>query len=180
MMETSGTGVPKSEIDALYEKTKKDAGSGGYYLNPDAEFTRELIESLLKNKNRYGYKACPCRLAAGVKIEDLDIICPCDYRDADVDEYGACYCALYVSKEAFDGSKKIRSIPERRPAEAIRKQKTSGFPDANSSSSSDKVPANLKYPVWRCSVCGYLCARDNPPGVCPICKAAKERFERFL
>jgi len=38
----------------------------------------------------------------------------------------------------------------------------------------------LSHPVWRCRVCGYLCARDEAPGVCPICKAKKERFERFL
>jgi len=33
--------------------------------------------------------------------------------------------------------------------------------------------------VWRCRVCGYLCARNEPPGECPICKAGKERFEEF-
>lgn len=34
-------------------------------------------------------------------------------------------------------------------------------------------------PVWRCRVCGYLCARDKPPAVCPICKADRERFKEF-
>lgn len=34
-------------------------------------------------------------------------------------------------------------------------------------------------PVWRCKVCGYLCARDGPPAVCPICKADRDRFEPF-
>ena len=38
----------------------------------------------------------------------------------------------------------------------------------------------LPLPVWRCKVCGYLCARDEPPELCPICKAHKERFERFM
>ena len=38
----------------------------------------------------------------------------------------------------------------------------------------------LAYPVWRCRVCGYLCGRDEPPENCPICKAKKERFERFM
>ena len=38
----------------------------------------------------------------------------------------------------------------------------------------------LSLPVWRCTVCGYLCARDAPPEVCPICKVGKERFERFI
>lgn len=34
-------------------------------------------------------------------------------------------------------------------------------------------------PVWRCKVCGYLCARERPPNVCPICKADQDRFEEF-
>jgi ferredoxin-thioredoxin reductase catalytic chain len=38
----------------------------------------------------------------------------------------------------------------------------------------------LPLPVWRCKVCGYLCARDEPPELCPICKASKDRFERFM
>jgi rubrerythrin len=38
----------------------------------------------------------------------------------------------------------------------------------------------LSQPVWRCKVCGYLCGRTEPPEVCPICKATKDRFERFV
>lgn len=34
--------------------------------------------------------------------------------------------------------------------------------------------------VWRCQVCGYLCARGSPPEVCPICRAERDRLERFL
>jgi ferredoxin-thioredoxin reductase catalytic subunit len=128
---------------------------------------------LIINRKRYGYQACPCRLSEGKKEEDLDIICPCDYRDSDLDEYGACYCALYVSKEVVDGKKKLGSIPERRPPkserEKLEKQKIS-----------TKKITNLSKPVWRCKVCGYLCGRDEPPGVCPICKAKKERFEKFI
>ncbi len=33
--------------------------------------------------------------------------------------------------------------------------------------------------VLRCTVCGYLCARDELPDICPICRAKKERFEKF-
>ena len=42
------------------------------------------------------------------------------------------------------------------------------------------VGIQLKYPVWRCKVCGYICARNEPPDQCPICKADKDRFERFV
>ncbi len=81
----------REEIDLLYEKLKKEAEANGYHLNPDAEFARELVKGLLINEKRYGYWNCPCRLAYGEKEKDLDIICPCDYRDADVTEYGSCY-----------------------------------------------------------------------------------------
>jgi ferredoxin-thioredoxin reductase catalytic chain len=83
--------ISQEEIEKLYDRLKADAESHGYYLNPDIEFTKELVEGLIVNEKRYGYQACPCRMAEGIKEEDLDIICPCDYRDADVAEHNACY-----------------------------------------------------------------------------------------
>ena len=162
----------QAEIDKLYERLNKEAEAGGYHLNPDFEFTKALIRGLLVNEQRYGYWACPCRLAAGKKVEDLDIICPCDYRDPDLNQYGTCYCALYVSDEVLSGEKKLQSIPERRPP-AEERRKIEQKPVAASISS-------LPLPVWRCKVCGYLCAREEPPGICPVCKAKKDRFERFI
>ncbi|MDD5038408.1 MAG: ferredoxin-thioredoxin reductase catalytic domain-containing protein [Dehalococcoidales bacterium] len=159
------------EIDSLYKRLNSEAEAAGYRLNPDVEFTKGLIKSLIINEQRYGYWACPCRLASGEKQDDIDIICPCDYRDADLNDYDACYCALYVSEVVRKGEKKVSSIPERRPPPAERRkemQKKSGS------------ISGLSLPVWRCKVCGYLCAREQPPDVCPICKARKERFERFL
>jgi len=87
----SGGGAIRQDELASYQKLKKQAEAGGYYLNPNAEFTRELVKGLLVNEQRYGYMACPCRLAAGQKAEDIDIICPCYYRDPDVSQYGTCY-----------------------------------------------------------------------------------------
>ncbi len=83
--------ISPGEVNRLYERLKREAESAGYYLNPDVEFAKELVQGLLVNERRYGYWACPCRLASGDKEEDLDIICPCDYRDPDLREYDACY-----------------------------------------------------------------------------------------
>ncbi|HXY74444.1 MAG TPA: ferredoxin-thioredoxin reductase catalytic domain-containing protein [Dehalococcoidales bacterium] len=161
----------QKEIDALYDRIKKEAEAGGYHLNPDVEFVKQLMNGILKNEKRYGYGQCPCRLGSGEKNQDSDIICPCDYRDDDLTDYGACYCGLYVSQDVVSGKKPLESIPERRPPEEVRKTMKT-----EPSKSEEK---GFAYPVWRCKVCGYLCARDNPPEVCPICKAKKERFERF-
>jgi rubrerythrin len=63
-------------------------------------------------------------------------------------------------------------IPERRlPPEERNRSMTE-----NAAAMNQRLP----YPVWRCKVCGYLCAREEAPGTCPICKAKKERFERFI
>ena len=83
--------VTQEDIDNLYFGLNKDALSGGYFLNPDVEFTKSLCAGILTNQRRYGYWACPCRLATGNKNEDQDIVCPCDYRDADIMQWGACY-----------------------------------------------------------------------------------------
>ena len=158
--------VTKEEINRLYKRLDQDASSAGYNLNPDKDFTTDLVRGLLVNTKRYGYQSCPCRLATGKKSQDLDIICPCDYRDPDLSEYGACYCALYVSDEIKSGQKELEPVPERR---GTQKKKSSG---------GSKL--SLGYPVLRCKVCGYLCAREKPPNVCPICKAKKDRFEKFI
>jgi ferredoxin-thioredoxin reductase catalytic subunit len=79
----------------------------------------DLLNSLLINKERYGYMACPCRLASGDREADRDIICPCVYREPDVREYGACYCQLYVSREWNEGKIPHVHVPERRPPEKI-------------------------------------------------------------
>jgi ferredoxin-thioredoxin reductase catalytic chain len=117
-MTSNETNLPSAEkIDKVYESLEKWAESTGYHLNPDRDFTRDLVEGLLINRARYGYQACPCRLAVGDKEKDEDIICPCDYRDPDLAEWGACYCALYVSEEVLRGERELQPVPERRPLE---------------------------------------------------------------
>jgi len=83
--------ITAGEVDESYERLKAEAEVGGYHLNPDVSFTKELVMGLLVNQKRYGYPACPCRLPSGKRDEDLDIICPCDYRDPDLSDYDTCY-----------------------------------------------------------------------------------------
>lgn len=170
-------GITDSDVERMYQTMKREAEEGGYRFNTDKEFTKNLIQGLLRNEQRYGYVSCPCRLATGKKEDDLDIICPCDYRDADVAEFGACYCALYVSDEIAQGtSKQAAPVPERRPPRSKRLQGGA----VKTISEGPLAVQSLPFPVWRCRVCGYLCARQNPPDLCPICKAKKDRFERFI
>ena len=109
--------ISPARTDALYARLKKEAEESGYNLNPDAEFTRDLVEGLLVNEDRYGYWNCPCRRATGDREKDLDIICPCDYRDADISEYGAlllrAVCVRCHSQRLRAGQIHPRTAPER-------------------------------------------------------------------
>ena len=103
--------------DQLYEFLRKTQEPQGYYFNSNRERTLDLLSSLLVNKARYGYMACPCRLASGDREADQDIICPCAYRAPDVEEYGSCYCSLYVTAAWNEGAAPHPYVPERRPPE---------------------------------------------------------------
>jgi len=167
-------GLLETEVEKLYQTLNREAEAGGYHLNPDIEFTKNLVRGLMKNEQRYGYRSCPCRLASGKRAEDLDIICPCYYRDPDITEYGACYCSLYVNNPIKAGEQLVFPVPERRPPRSRRLT-------VGTARTATAIPQPvLAFPVWRCKVCGYLCAREQPPDVCPICKVTKDRFERFI
>lgn len=105
------------DADSLYEQLKKSQEPRGYYFNRDKDKTMFLIDGLITNLQRYGYMCCPCRLAKEDREADRDIICPCDYREPDVNEFGSCYCGLYVSRKWNEGEIERVFVPERRPVE---------------------------------------------------------------
>ena len=171
-----------SSIEKVKERAESDAKANGYFLTPDSTLLGELLEGLKKNEERYGYPSCPCRLAFGNLELDRDIICPCDYRDPDVEEFGQCYCALYVRKDVHEGKTAIKQIPERRPVEkqaraySISKEaSTETIIDESVKPKSSISKMNL----WYCKQCGYVCFREDPPYICPICKAKKEMFTKL-
>ena len=108
-----------NQVEKLYEMLKKVQEPKGYYFNNNKERVFELLEALLLNKERYGYMSCPCRLASGDREQDKDILCPCAYRAPDVEDYGSCYCSLYVSKAWNEDKVPHVHVPERRPLEKI-------------------------------------------------------------
>ena len=167
-------------LKSVRQRAESDAGSRGYYLNPDENFLKDLFEGLKKNEERYDYPSCPCRLASGNFDFDKDIICPCDYRDPDVEEFGTCYCGLFVRREMFEGKAPIVSIPERRPQQKqIRAYETPVKTPSTQLVASFKTPgevAETGLKLWYCKQCGYVVFREEPPYICPICKAKKEFF----
>jgi ferredoxin-thioredoxin reductase catalytic chain len=169
-------------LEQVRLRAESDAKTYGYYLNPDPDFLQDLMEGLRKNEERYGYPSCPCRLADGNLELDRDIICPCDYRDPDVAEYGTCYCALYMRKDLYEGKTPITPIPERRPPEKQARTytattNTTAWPEKTETKSLHAQTAStVRKKLWYCKQCGYVVFREDPPYICPICKAKREMF----
>jgi ferredoxin-thioredoxin reductase catalytic chain len=158
----------------LVKRLEAWAAAEGRALNPDGDMVLDLAAGLLTNEGRYGYMICPCREGDGRLSRDLDIICPCDYRDRDVDEFGTCFCGLYVSEAVARGEAKAGSIEERRADAAEIDARVAAYSAAELGLRS---PASTEpLPVWRCGVCGYLCERAAPPLHCPICLEGQDRF----
>jgi ferredoxin-thioredoxin reductase catalytic subunit len=172
-------------IDQVRKRAEADAKTYGYYLTPQPDLLQGFLEGLKANEDRYGYPSCPCRLATGNFEVDRDIICPCDYRDPDVAEYGSCYCRLYVNKAVYE-SQNLPDVPERRPLEkqaraygiyAETKQETvQATQQTTAAPTTPPQKAEVKKKLWYCKQCGYVVFREDPPYVCPICKAKREMF----
>jgi ferredoxin-thioredoxin reductase catalytic subunit/predicted Zn-ribbon and HTH transcriptional regulator len=173
-------------IEQVRKRAEADARTYGYYLTPDPDLLQGLLEGLKVNEDRYGYPSCPCRLASGKFEYDRDIICPCDYRDPDVAEFGACYCRLYISKDVYEGKPELPTVPERRPIEkqsrayitAATPKEPKGEAEEKPAAAKEEAKATSepKPKMWYCKQCGYVVFRDDPPYVCPICKAKREMF----
>jgi ferredoxin-thioredoxin reductase catalytic chain len=178
-------------LEQVRRRAEADAKTYGYYLTPQADLLQMFLEGLKTNEERYGYPLCPCRLASGVFEFDRDIICPCDYRDPDVAQFGACYCRLYVNKQVYE-SQNLPEVPERRPLD--KQQRAYGIPGTTAAqgkavTTTEKPPSPqpaqpqvqnsqqaVKKKLWYCKQCGYVVYREDPPYVCPICKAKREMF----
>jgi ferredoxin-thioredoxin reductase catalytic subunit/rubredoxin len=179
-------------LEYVRQRAESDANSRGYKLQYDQTFLNDLLEGLRKNEEKYGYPLCPCRMGTGKLELDRDIICPCDYRDPDVEEFGACYCALYIRKEIFDQKMPINPIPERRPQEKQARtmavitgtEPALGMKEVPKPPVTQVIPkenmaaaeGGAKLKLWYCKQCGYVVFREEPPYICPICKARRELF----
>jgi ferredoxin-thioredoxin reductase catalytic chain len=101
-------------IDQTRKFTEMVAEKQGWELTADEAFYDDLVTGLTTNWNRHGYFLCPCRDSEGDREADADVICPCVYAKADIEEFGHCFCALYCSKGFAASGKKPTGIPERR------------------------------------------------------------------
>jgi len=68
-------------------------------LNPDEKQLATVIRGLVRNREKFGHKYCPCRLRSGDEEKDRAIECPCVYHTDEIANEGSCHCKLYFKKD---------------------------------------------------------------------------------
>jgi ferredoxin-thioredoxin reductase catalytic chain len=107
----------EKSLEEVFDFLHRTASYYGWKLIDDKEFLNHIAQGLLTNYRNFGFFQCPCRDSWGEREKDRDIMCPCDYCPADIEEYGQCYCGLFLSPEFSAQAEFPSSIPERRPDE---------------------------------------------------------------
>lgn len=86
-------------VEAITEFTKNNE----FEINPDRARVEMLLDGLMANEANHGLKYCPCRLATGDVVEDLKLICPCNFRAHETYQGrpdGECWCSLFVRRRS--------------------------------------------------------------------------------
>ena len=86
------------KAEQLRQMMGRYAESQGFELNPDEEVVDFVIQGLLRNEAKYGYRYCPCRVVTGDRTKDAKLICPCAYHRGEIKMMGHCHCGLFVAK----------------------------------------------------------------------------------
>lgn len=166
--------------EQMRRKMQRNAKQNGMYLTPDMEHIDNLLQGLVENDERYGYPSCPCRISSGDFETDRDIICPCDYRTPDVEEFGCCYCSLFVDNDIQLGKKEAESIPERRPYDKQMKGLGLREDEVETVTQEPGSVSETSRKLLYCKQCGYTVFLDDPPYICPLCQAKREMFEELI
>lgn len=96
--------ITKTVLDpeGFLKAIEKFAEKNEFQVNPDKEKAKMLLEGIFNNERNHGLKYCPCRLTTKEFVEDLSLVCPCNflihetYKDK---EDGECWCGLFVRRK---------------------------------------------------------------------------------
>ena len=80
----------------------------GYAINPSWMMATNLKSNLCEMEATFGKRYCPCFEPSGDKELDKKMMCPCEFVEEEIKEYGTCHCALFgpadLSKEQWKAS----------------------------------------------------------------------------
>jgi ferredoxin-thioredoxin reductase catalytic subunit len=89
------------EKEDFMKAIEKFTEGNEFQVNPDKQKVEMLLDGLFNNERNHGLKYCPCRLMTKDFVEDMKLVCPCNflihetYKGKDA---GECWCGLFVRR----------------------------------------------------------------------------------
>ena len=87
---------------------EKYCEQNNYAINPSWMMATNLKSNLCEMEATFGKRYCPCFEPSGDKELDKKMMCPCEFVEEEIKEYGTCHCALFgpadLSKEGWKAS----------------------------------------------------------------------------
>lgn len=78
---------------------QKYTAQKNYALNPSWMMTTNLEIWLSEMEATFGKRYCPCFEPSGDAQLDKKMLCPCEFIEDEIKEYGTCHCALFGSAD---------------------------------------------------------------------------------
>ena len=94
----------KMNSKKLLEVWKNFTQQNEFILNPDRDHVAMIVRGILDNEKKYGLKLCPCRLRNETQENDLELICPCNFKTHSTwlrptsGKKPMCWCGLFVKR----------------------------------------------------------------------------------
>jgi ferredoxin-thioredoxin reductase catalytic chain len=98
---SGSTGTTMGEAD-FRDAIERFTVGNEFKVNPNEQRVKTLLEGMLNNENNHGMKYCPCRLIAKDFEQDLNLVCPCNFRIHETymdKEDGECWCGLFIRRQ---------------------------------------------------------------------------------
>lgn len=89
--------------EAFLRSIEALAAQNEFRVNPDRDKVNLLFEGIFNNEKNHGYKYCPCRLQTKDFLEDMKLICPCNFLVHETYHGrpdGECWCGLFQRRPA--------------------------------------------------------------------------------
>ena len=89
----------RTQVKKQHKWIVKYTAQKNYALNPSWMMSTNLEIWLSEMEATFGKRYCPCFEPSGDAKLDKQMMCPCEFIDDEIKEYGTCHCALFGSAD---------------------------------------------------------------------------------
>ena len=89
----------KDDVKKQKRWIQKFTTQKNYVLNPSWMMSTNLEIWISEMEKTFGKRYCPCFEPSNDEALNKKMLCPCEFIDDEIEEYGTCHCALFGSPD---------------------------------------------------------------------------------